>query len=118
VVCFSFADARPGRRWWWLLVDDGEVDLCLTDPGREVDLVVRASLETMTRVWVGRATIEDALRSGEVRVEGTAALARTFGRWLGVPARGRELAESLQPFGVGGGHPDEDPAATFPRPSA
>jgi DNA-binding HxlR family transcriptional regulator len=118
VICFCLPDARPGWRWWWLLVDDGEVDLCLTDPGREVDLTVRACVETLTQVWVGRVTMDEALRSGQVTVEGATALIRSFTRWLGVPARHRELAESLEPFGVGGGrHPGQRRPATFPRPS-
>jgi DNA-binding HxlR family transcriptional regulator len=95
VVRFNFRDARAGRRWWWLVVDRGEVDLCVTDPGRDVDLTVQTTGRTMTRVWVGRLPIEDALDSGEVALVGSATLARSFPRWLGVPSRARELEDAL-----------------------
>lgn len=34
---------------WWLVVEEGEVDLCLENPGREVDMTLISSLRTMTR---------------------------------------------------------------------
>jgi DNA-binding HxlR family transcriptional regulator len=34
VIQFSFADARPRERMWWLVVEDGSADLCRDDPGR------------------------------------------------------------------------------------
>jgi DNA-binding HxlR family transcriptional regulator len=95
VVCFCFREAHSGRRWWWLVVNGDEVDLCLTDPGREVDLTVRASLEAMIRVWVGRLAVEDVLASGEVALDGSAELARSFPRWIGVPSRVDELEDAL-----------------------
>jgi DNA-binding HxlR family transcriptional regulator len=95
VLRFSFRDARSGRRWWWLVVDGDEVDLCLTDPGRDVDLTVWATTKTMIDVWVGHLVIEDALAAGDVALEGSAAFARSFPRWIGVPSRVRELQDAL-----------------------
>ncbi len=95
VVRFNFADARPGRRWWWLVVDGPEVDLCLTDPGHDVDLTVFASLATMTSIWVGHVRLVDALDAGDVTLDGAAELVRSFRRWIGVPSRGRELEDAL-----------------------
>jgi DNA-binding HxlR family transcriptional regulator len=95
VLCFHFRDAPSGKRWWWLVVDGEDVDLCLTDPGRDVDLTVRASVRTMIQIWVGRLALEEALGSGEVAVDGSAELARSFARWLGVPSRVRELEDAL-----------------------
>jgi DNA-binding HxlR family transcriptional regulator len=98
VVRFGFRDARSGRRWWWLVVDGEEVDLCLTDPGHDVDLTVSANLRTMIRVWVGHLSIDDALATSAVTLDGPAHLAQSFPRWLGVPSRGRELEDALSPF--------------------
>jgi DNA-binding HxlR family transcriptional regulator len=102
VVRFHFPDARPGRRSWWVVVDGEDVDVCLTDPGRPVDLTVTASLPAMVRVWLGRATLDGVLADGDVALDGAAALARTFRAWLRVPSRQRELAASLRDSGLTG----------------
>jgi hypothetical protein len=49
----------------------------------------------MTRVWVGHLAIEDALASGELACDGSAELARSLPRWIGVSSRAREREDSL-----------------------
>jgi DNA-binding HxlR family transcriptional regulator len=100
VVRFSFPDAPAGRRWWWLVVENEEIDLCVADPCRDVDLTVASSVEALIRVWLGRLTIEDAIASGEIVLDGASELARSFPRWIGVPARGRELDDALDVLGL------------------
>ena len=78
VIRFTFRGAPSGRRWWWLVVDGEEVDLCVTDPGFDVDLTVSASIKAMIHVWLGHVTIKDALSSGEVTVDGATEFARSF----------------------------------------
>jgi len=53
VIHFQFRDARAGERAWWLAVEDGVADLCRDDPGRELTLVVQASVRALTEVWAG-----------------------------------------------------------------
>ena len=31
-------------KYWWLVVQEGDVELCLEDPGYEVDLTISTSL--------------------------------------------------------------------------
>lgn len=83
VIQVDFTDVEKKWDRWWLVVDAGAVELCLTDPGREVDLVVRASLATLTAVWIGRCRFSDAEKTGEVRVFGDEHLKRRFPDWLG-----------------------------------
>ena len=115
VLRFSFRDARSGRRSWWLVVDGDEVDLCLTDHGRDVDLTVWANTKTMTHIWVGRLAIEDALASGEVTLDGSGDFARSFPRWIGVPSRLRELHDSLSRLGLSGPEAGGEPRAARHR---
>src|SRR5262245_32702503 len=72
VIFFDFPDAKRGMQRWWLVVDHGDVDLCLEDPGREVDVVLRASLRTMTRIWMGDIALRDARASGLLKISGAA----------------------------------------------
>src|SRR5688500_2268153 len=53
VIHFKFRDARPGEGAWWLVVEHGVADLCRDDPGRELTLVVDATVRALTDVWTG-----------------------------------------------------------------
>lgn len=64
MVRFHVRDGTRGKRDWWLVVDRREADLCVTDPGYEVDLTVTADLRTLALVWLGRLPAADALRKG------------------------------------------------------
>src|SRR5688572_19106488 len=70
VVQFRFADARQGERSWWLVVENGEVDLCRDDPGHEVTLIVESTVRALTEIWAGDLLPEQALDSRKLRVLG------------------------------------------------
>jgi DNA-binding HxlR family transcriptional regulator len=80
VVEFDFSG--PCGRRVWLLLERREVSVCVTPPGYDIDLVVRADLLLFHRVWFGQVPYEAAIRSGTVVVEGLPALAKQFPRWL------------------------------------
>jgi DNA-binding HxlR family transcriptional regulator len=84
VVGFTFPDAKTGLRHWWLIFHRGEIDLCLTDPGFEVDVHVTTSLRTMVELWLGDLSIGDALRRGAVTLTGRRAFVRSFPKWIGL----------------------------------
>jgi DNA-binding HxlR family transcriptional regulator len=83
VIHFEFPDAKKGMRQWWLVVEEGEVDLCLEDPGHEADIMLTSSLRTMTQVWMGDISLIQARANGLLKVVGTARLSRSIASWLG-----------------------------------
>ena len=83
VLRFEYYDYAPKMRLWWLVVTGGEVDICLKDPGHEVDLFIRCPLETMTRIWVGDLTVTRAKREGALEVRGNSELNRKMTAWIG-----------------------------------
>jgi len=80
VVEFDFSGARKDRLW--LILERSDVSVCLHHPGFDEDLTVRADVETMFQVWLGRIMLEEALESGQVRIEGPPRLARSFTDWV------------------------------------
>jgi DNA-binding HxlR family transcriptional regulator len=85
VVRVDFTRLPPrarGARTWWIVLARPDVDLCLRDPGFEVDLVVRAELPAMARVWMGKLEFAAAVRAGSIRMEGDRRWARDFPGWL------------------------------------
>ena len=83
VIQFEFPDAGKGMRRWWLVIDDGEVDLCLEEPADEADVSVSTSLRTMTQIWLGNLSLAQARAQGILKVAGPARLVRCLGDWLG-----------------------------------
>ncbi len=81
IIQFKFVDLTE-QRDWWLIVRDGQVDICLTPPGRDVDVFFTTRVRTMHDVWMGDRTYRDAILSGDLTVEGDPALTRRIGAWL------------------------------------
>ncbi len=109
IVQFHFRGIPPtkrGYRRFWLLLERAHVDLCVEDPGFEVDLYLDADLSAMTRIYLGDVSFASASRVGDVRLSGPRELARAFPSWLllshfaGVPRPQRELPASVQPLNV------------------
>jgi len=82
VVQFEYPDAPRGAREWWLIAESGEVDLCLEDPGHEIDLLIRSPLAVMTAVWTCERPFDDAVKKGEIKVMGDPGLSKNLQQWL------------------------------------
>lgn len=80
VVQFDLS-GRRGRRLW-LILKPQEVSVCLKPPGFDSDLIVRANVSSLYRVWLGQTEYDAAIRCHELTVEGPPHLARAFPRWL------------------------------------
>jgi putative sterol carrier protein len=83
-IQFLYPELSDARRNWWLVVDGGAVDLCGFDPGFEVDLLVTASLRSMTAIWMGLARVGQEVAAGRVQIDGDPAVARSMQQWLGL----------------------------------
>jgi hypothetical protein len=82
-IQFIFNDRPPSERNYWLIVEPGnEVDLCLVDPGFDVDLYVSTDLRTMTEIWLGYAAIGAVSGDGRFVVTGNSKLAADLRKWF------------------------------------
>jgi DNA-binding HxlR family transcriptional regulator len=85
IVCFKFSgvpSSYRGPRQFWLLLERERVELCIEDPGFEIDLQVEADLASMASVWLGDTSFDSAVQSGGIRLSGPRALTRAFPSWL------------------------------------
>jgi DNA-binding HxlR family transcriptional regulator len=83
VIHFELTDAPRAKRRWWLVANDGDVELCLSDPGHDVDLYVITDVKTMTQVWMGDIKVDRAVANELIELHGSPQLARRIGSWLG-----------------------------------
>jgi DNA-binding HxlR family transcriptional regulator len=72
---------RKGRRLW-LVMSPQEISVCLKPPGFDSDLILRADVSVLYRVWLNQIDYDIALRRGDFVVEGPPALARRLPHWF------------------------------------
>lgn len=83
VVQFLYPELPASKRLWWLVIEpDGDVDLCWSDPGFDVDLYVSTDLRTMTAIWMGLTTVERERQ--RITLTGDRKIAATMPTWLGL----------------------------------
>lgn len=100
-------DLLAPRRRFWLVMEPEEVSVCLHHPGFTPDLTVAAATEALYRVYFGRTTLREALRAGEVALQGPTRLQRAFGGWFtgssfapavrAAPQRRRAVEDAVAP---------------------
>ena len=82
VLAFEFSGTHEGFQRFWLVAEKGEVDMCLKNPGYDVDLKISADLRRFVEAWRGYRRLRDEIGNGHIRVEGPIAMRRALPEWL------------------------------------
>ena len=83
VLQLTFPSMPAKSRYFWIVVDGHDVDLCLIDPGFDVDVTIEADLRTLTEVWMGDARFVDGLANGRIKMVGPTDITRRIPEWFG-----------------------------------
>ncbi len=62
-------DITDSRRLFWLVIEPQDASVCYTDPGFDIDAVMRADLATLYQVWEAEIELLDAMRTGDRRAD-------------------------------------------------
>jgi hypothetical protein len=65
-----------------LVLEPSAVSVGLPHPGFDVDLAVDVDTGTLYRVYLGRAELGGAIRTGRLKFKGPRTLQRGFGHWF------------------------------------
>ncbi len=82
VLEFEFSGSPTGFSRFWILSDDGRIDLCVKHPGHEPDLRVRADLRRFVDAWRGFRSLRSEIAAGHIRLQGAPEFKRAFPDWL------------------------------------
>ena len=82
VLAVEFSDSVVKLKYWWLVVRGKTVDLCLKDPGYEVDLYMFSDVKTLTQVWMGDMSLRAALQDGLLEISGMTSLRKNISKWF------------------------------------
>ncbi|MCJ8190605.1 winged helix-turn-helix transcriptional regulator [Sphingomicrobium aestuariivivum] len=81
ILRFHFDDLVD-QQDYWLLIREGKVDMCLTDPGQDVDVYFYSTLRALHDVWMGDRSWREAIAAEDLRLEGDPQLTRRISKWL------------------------------------
>lgn len=79
VVRFDLKGPESDR--YWLVMEQPECSVCITDPGYDTDVIVRAELATLLEWWLGRRDYAE-LVGDRIVIEAIPAHVRAFPRWF------------------------------------
>ncbi len=82
VVQFEYTEVSRGASEWWIVSENDNIDLCLNNPGHEIDVIIQSTLEAMTEVWVCKTSFEEAVAQGKIKTLGDPKLISGLQGWL------------------------------------
>lgn len=82
VVEFEFDRSPTKYRRFWLVCKGDDVEMCLKDPGLEVDVAVTADLRTFVEAWRGFRDLRREIAKGTIRVHGPRTLTASIPDFL------------------------------------
>ncbi|MEZ5590987.1 MAG: helix-turn-helix domain-containing protein [Gammaproteobacteria bacterium] len=80
-IRFRFIDIETYPDWW-LVVTGEEIDICVKDPGKDIDVYFTSSVKTMADIWMGDNTYKKAIRDGSLKIVGNKALTHNISAWM------------------------------------
>jgi DNA-binding HxlR family transcriptional regulator len=84
VLRFEFSGVPASRtkfRIMWLILGRSSVDVCMKDPGFDVDLTLRGNIRDYVEVYLGQTKWNDAARTA-LQLDGDQKIARAFPIWM------------------------------------
>jgi len=83
VINIESSDAQRRERLYWLIVNDGNVDVCVKYSGFDSDIKFFSIIRAMAEVWRGIGSLHDEITIGSILLEGNLKLRKEFpGRLL------------------------------------
>lgn len=81
MVRFRFPRMPARARTFWVIFDGDRSEVCLKDPGFELDLLVEADPLALAQWHLGKIEWLEAVDDGRIRVDGPPRLARALPTW-------------------------------------
>lgn len=82
LIRLELTDQTSAKRWWWFLNQKGRCELCVDDPGGEVNLYLACTLPDAIYIVRGDITPATAIESGRLERLGDGWATRAFVKWL------------------------------------
>jgi len=85
------------------VIQRAEIDVCLKDPGFDVDAVIRADLTAFTKLLLGYVGVTETIGNGQVAFHGSKPAITLLCRLMRLPERPTLKQFRFAPFPMDGG---------------
>ncbi|MFY2825332.1 winged helix-turn-helix transcriptional regulator [Ruegeria sp. MALMAid1280] len=82
LIRLELSDQTEAKRYWWFLNRNGRCELCVEDPGGEVNLYLACTLPVAIYIVRGDITPSKAIETQKLEVLGDGWAKRAFIKWL------------------------------------
>lgn len=82
LIRLELSDQIDAKRLWWFLNQKGRCELCVDDPGGEVNLYMSCSLSDAIYIVRGDLSVETAIRSQRLEIIGDGWARAALTQWL------------------------------------
>lgn len=82
VVRMEFTDRTGAERLWWFINENGACEICLHDPGHEVDLFLACTLPDMIYIVRGDLSLSRALDTERLEAIGSTQVSERLADWF------------------------------------
>lgn len=82
VAQFQLDGVPVANRFYWLVFEPEDVDVCVRNPGYDVDIWIKSSMRTLIEVWLGHVTLSGALEAGQITLDGSREEIAAFRDWF------------------------------------
>jgi DNA-binding HxlR family transcriptional regulator len=81
VILVQISD-RTELNSWWVIANGDAVDLCVEDPGHDVDVYLTATLAHLIALWLGDVGVQSAVDDKSIYLDGPRHLLNTVQDWM------------------------------------
>ncbi len=81
IIRFMFTDIKEYPDWW-IVVKGQDIDICVNDPGKDVDVYFTSSVKTLADIWMGDSNYRKAQNDGQMKIVGPAQLTKNIATWM------------------------------------
>lgn len=82
LIRLELTDQTEAKRWWWFLNHKGRCELCVDDPGGDVNLYLASTLSDAIYIIRGDLSPTTAIETGRLELLGDNWATRVFTKWL------------------------------------
>jgi DNA-binding HxlR family transcriptional regulator len=81
VIHFHFTDLSVHPQWW-IVVKGDHIEVCVKDPGKDVDIYFTTKVSIMTDAWLGHRSYRNVIENGDLSLIGPPHLTNTVAKWM------------------------------------